>query len=296
LSSNLSKKEDPKDLNLSSDEASQLAQQLKVQLMKGELKKVELEKINLIIAGLGDKRGLIRRTFAESLGNIGKAALPGLFNALKKSENVIVRRAAAKTLKLVGEPTALPHLLEALLNDEDPVVQGSSAGAMAIFGEEAIEHLVAVLKNPFSTAMQCGLATWAMAFIGKNAPNGLKKAAQSNNPVIRIAGIAALEDLILSLNDNEAKMLLLEALEDPISDVRIEATRLIININDINQVEKLLLQKLNDNELLVRKNAALSLMKIKSINSISHLKERIKLESDISMINTLKLAIKLISN
>ena len=83
------------------------------------------------------------------LGRIGQKALPELRYALLNSKDVTVRRAAAKTLKLVGAPEALPDLLKALLRDEDPVVQGSSAGAMAIFGEEAVEYLVEVIENPY---------------------------------------------------------------------------------------------------------------------------------------------------
>ena len=295
LSAHHSKKENAKDLDLCPEEALQLAQELKEQLLKGDLQIVEMEKINLMISGLGDNRGLIRRAFAESLGEIGTAALPSLIKALKGNQNVIVRRAAAKTIKLVGDPSSLPHLLEALLNDKDPVVQGSSAGAMAIFGEEAIDHLITVLKNPYSSPMQCGLATWALEFIGANAPIGLIKAARSQHPAVRTAAIGAFGDLIQENDDTEAKIILLQAIEDPIPEVRIEATRVILNIKDKDQIKQILIKKLDDNELLVRKNAILSLIKLRSKDSIIYLKKRLLIESEESVLKILKLAIKLIS-
>ena len=42
----------------------------------------DYKKIKLIVAGLGDKRGLIRRTFTESLSLVGMPAVPALKEAL----------------------------------------------------------------------------------------------------------------------------------------------------------------------------------------------------------------------
>ena len=121
-------------LSLEEDEASELAEDLKRELNLGVVPASDKKRIQLIIAGLGDSRGLVRRTFIESLGVIGKPALPLLQKALIKHPNVPVRRAAAKALKLVADPIALPDLVEALINDSDPVVQGSSVSAIAMLG------------------------------------------------------------------------------------------------------------------------------------------------------------------
>jgi HEAT repeat protein len=64
-----------------------------------------------------------------------------LCDALKNNPNVLIRRASAKTLNIIGSKVALPNLIEAFRTDDDPVVQGSSAGAMATIGEPAIESL-----------------------------------------------------------------------------------------------------------------------------------------------------------
>ena len=141
--------------------------------------------ITLLIKGLNDENGLVRRRHADALAQIGTAALPELINALLNSKNVIQRRAAAKTLKLVGDPAALPHLIKALTNDSDSVVQFSAAGAIAIFGEAAVNHLIIILENQEYTEMQYGLATWCLEFIGAKAPNAIKRAAKSKNTNVK---------------------------------------------------------------------------------------------------------------
>ena len=93
---------------LSREEASLLAKELKRRLKAGGKPEDDIDEIKKLVAGLGDPRGLVRRTFSEGLGEIGEKALPELNKALTTSQSVTVRRAAAKTLKLIGDPRALP--------------------------------------------------------------------------------------------------------------------------------------------------------------------------------------------
>ncbi len=244
-----------------------------------------------MVAGLGDTRGLLRRTFAESLGAIGIPALPILREALINHSNVTVRRAAAKTLRLVGDPSALPDLLQALINDPDPVVQGSAVGAMAIFGEKAVDLLVQVLTNPQSTTLQAGLASWGLAFIGAEAPEALRKAAKSSHSAVRAAAIAALSEQIQFLGDEAAKRIVVSALKDSSNDVRAEAVTLIGKLEELNWAEPLLIEKLNDSNAEVRKNSALSLMTLKSIRSINSLKQLKSKEKDIEVLKVIDLAL-----
>ncbi len=279
------------EITLSEEEAEVLANELKEKLQAGEMPPADMRLIKLMVAGLGDHRGLLRRTFSESLGKVGQAALPLLTEALINNPSVTVRRAAAKTLKLIGDPSALPDLLKALLNDSDPVVQGSSAGAMAIFGEEAVKLLLEVFISPSSNAMQCGLASWALAFVGAEAPNALKDAAQSSHAAIRAAAIAALGDQIHSLEDKAAQNLLLKALSDPISNVRVEATILIGKLHQRDWAQPHLIQKLSDSNSQVRKSAALSLMELRATKSVENLRERELEEKNADVLKVIKLAI-----
>ena len=252
---------------LNQDEASQLAEELKQQLRRGEIPADDSSSIERMVAGLGDPRGLMRLTFAESLRVVGQAAVPSLCRALADHESVTVRRAAAKTLTLIEDPRALPVLLQALLNDPDPVVQGSAVGAMAAVGEEAIDNFLQVLINPASSAMQLGLASWGLAFVGARAPDALRKAAASDHPEIRCAAIAALGDQIQSLGDQEARGLVENALADVDTDVRAEAATLLGKLHNPDWAAPLLEPLLSDLQSQVRKNAALSLMKLQATDS-----------------------------
>ena len=278
-------------VQLSEEEAEQLAQELKLQLRRGEQPAGDTKAIERMVAGLGDRRGLLRLTFAESLGSVGSAAVPALCTAMCEHENVTVRRAAAKTLTLISDRRALPSLLKALLNDADPVVQGSAVGAMAMIGADAVEGLLEILVDPSNTPMQTGLASWGLSFVGARAPEALKEAARSPHARIRTAAIAALGDQIQNLGDEDARQLLTDALKDEDEDVRAEASTLMGKLNDSQWALPLLLPNLNDGSALVRKNAALSLMKLEDPTAIKALESRCEQESDEGVKPILRLAV-----
>ena len=265
---------------LSEEEAEQLANELKHQLRSGERPSGDVQAIEKMVAGLGDRRGLLRLTFAESLGTVGSAAVPALCKAMLEHENVTVRRAAAKTLTLISDRGALPSLLQALLNDSDPVVQGSAVGAMAVIGADAVEGLLQILVDPSNTPMQTGLASWGLSFVGARAPEALKEAARSPHPRIRTAAIGALGDQIQNLGDEGARQLLTDALNDDDDEVRAEASTMMGKLNDSQWALPLLVPNLNDPSALVRKNAALSLMKLEDPAAIEALEKVHAIESD----------------
>jgi len=282
-------------IQLSGEEAAQLAEGLKQQLRQGEIPAGDSDAIEKMVAGLGDKRGLLRLTFAESLGAVGSAAVPSLCIAMRRHENVTVRRAAAKTLTLINDVKALPDLLEALLEDPDPVVQGSAVGAMACIGAASVDGLLDVLINPKSSQMQIGLASWGLSFVGAKAPEALRKAACSEHAQVRTAAIAALGDQIQQLDDLDARELLQNALKDPEEEVRAEATTLLGKLHDTNWGAPLLLPMLRDQDAQVRKNAALSLMKLRDPQVISKLRTELEHEQDSSVITIFNLAINQLS-
>ncbi len=278
-------------VTLSADEAEQLAEELKQQLRQGQRLAGDTQAIERMVAGLGDKRGLLRLTFAESLGTVGSAAVPALCQAMCGHESVTVRRAAAKTLTLISDKQALPHLLKALLNDNDPVVQGSAVGAMAMIGADAVDGLLNIIVDPNNTPMQTGLASWGLAFVGARAPEALRAAARSPQARIRTAAIGALGDQIQNAGDGDARQLLTNALQDDDEEVRAEATTLMGKLNDSQWALPLLQPNLNDESALVRKNAALSLMKLEDPRAINALSERVMVEPDHTVKPILQLAI-----
>ena len=259
-------------------------------------KKSIQDDIKLLIKGLNDENGLVRRSHAEALAQVGTAALPELINALLNSKNVIQRRAAAKTLKLVGDPAALPHLIKALTNDSDSVVQFSAAGAIAIFGEAAVNHLIIVLENQEYTEMQYGLAAWCLEFIGAKAPNAIKKAAKSKNTNVKSAAISALEEHIRQSQDQEAIQLVESAINDTAENVQIEAIKLVGKLYRIESFIPTLISKLKNNSADIRKTSVLSLMQLNINEAISPLKGLLKIEQDKNVRTIIKLAIKKIDN
>ena len=279
-------------IQLSEDEALDLASHLKEKLQAGLSVDSDPDSIAAMIAGLGDPRGLLRLRFADSLGSVGKAAVPALCEAMEKSDQVTVRRAAAKTLTLIADPASISSLVDAFFSDPDSVVQGSAMGAMAAIGAEAVKAIVSILGDKDSSEMQIGLASWGLAFIGDRAPEALREAACSEKPVVRKAAISALGSQIQSLDDKQARDLLTHALHDSDSEIRAEAVTLLGKLEDSEWAEPLLKPALYDSDSWVRKNSALSLMKLGVTSSIPILKERIDEEDDQIVKNVLILAIR----
>ena len=276
---------------LSQEEALDLANHLKEKLRAGLPIDADPESIATMVAGLGDPRGLLRRQISEGLGSIGKAAVPALCQAMRRSDQVTVRRAAAKTLALIADRNSLPDLLATFLTDTDSVVQGSSMGAMASMGEDSIGAILSIVENPESTEMQIGLANWALTLIGDRAPEVLRGAISSENSKVRKAAISALGSQIQSLNSQQDRDLLQQALHDTCAEIRSEAVILLGNLEDSEWALPLLSPALSDQDSWVRKNTALSLMKLGCSSSIPNLQTQLESESDSVVRKVLQLAV-----
>ena len=263
---------------LTEQEAYELAEELKLKLEEQIIPSSNQESIKKMVAGLGDPRGALRLTFAQSLGSVGTAAIPILCDSLKNNPNVLIRRASAKTLNIIGSKVALPNLIEAFRTDDDPVVQGSSAGAMATIGEPAIESLLEILTDNQCSAFQVGLINLALSFAGSKAPNAFNQAAQSNNPEIRIAALTALAEQVHSGTNDHAKELLIRALNDDASEVRAEAATIAGKTLEPEEIIDELCKLLKDENSQVRINTALALMKTEALSSITNLQEALSLE------------------
>ena len=283
------------DSQLTEEEALQLANELSLKLSDGDKPGSDAESLKKMVAGLGDARGALRLTFAKSLSTVGDEALPILCKALRQHQNVIVRRASAKTLNLIGNKDALPYLLEAFLEDDDPVVLGSSAGAMATIGPDAMDSLLGILKNPDCTPFQVGLINLALSFIGAKAPEALLEAADSDVAEIRVAAISALGDQIQKSDDSRAQIRVFKALDDISPDVRAEAVTLIGKSCDAEDVEHMLRRKLIDENNQVRKNTAMALMKLEAYNSVESIEKAKSTEADESVQAVFNVAINILS-
>ena len=120
------------------------------------------DRLQRMVECMGDSRGMVRLGFADTLGKIGKPAVPFLVEALLDNADPVVRRASAKTLTLIADPETVPPLVNALLNDEDTVVQGSAVGALAQIGETSVPVLLEILTSPEHPESTKGHAAWAL--------------------------------------------------------------------------------------------------------------------------------------
>lgn len=213
-----------------------------------------------LVAGLGDPRGLVRLRFAETLGEIGEPATPFLLEALTNHADVVVRRAAAKTLTIIADPAAVPTLLHSFLNDQDTVVKGSSAGALARTGEAAVPALLDILASTDQPEDIKGHAAWALAFIGSEAADYLYKALNDASLDVRCAVIGALGHVAQEQSDEKSCNLLVAALTDPEPLIRTEAAAALGQVNYPPAVPHLILA-IQDPALDVRKAAINSLGK-----------------------------------
>ncbi|MCC0177739.1 HEAT repeat domain-containing protein [Waterburya agarophytonicola K14] len=279
---------------LSHVETDELLARVNHQISQGTFDKEDQQLILQMVEGLGDTRGMVRLGFAEALGKIGKPAVEPLIDALLHHANVVVRRAAAKTLTLIGDPQAVPHLVYALLNDEDTVVQGSSIGALARTGEASVSSLLEILASSNSSESHKGHAAWALAFIGAKAKDRLYTAYDSDSPEVRAAVVGAISKVAEeNRDDTKAMNLLLESLQDSSANVRSEAAAVLGNLKYKGAIPKLT-DLLNHEVGETRKSAALSLMKICDRVSIEPLKAALDREADEEIKKAIILAISML--
>ena len=281
-------------LLLSHEKADELLAKVNKQLAEGTFDFQDRQLIEQMVECLGDSRGLVRLGYAEALGVVGKPAVDILIDALLHHPNVVVKRAAGKTLTLIEDPVAVPALIQALLEDEDTVVQASAIGALARTGEAAVEPLLEVLASPDSTESNKGHAAWALAFIGSKAKPQLLTAYQSDSPEVRAAVVGAIAKVAEEdRDDTQALELLVKSLNDSESDVRSEAAAVLGNLKYQPAIPTLI-ELLDRPQAQTRKSAALSLMKIGDRQAIASLQNALSKEPDLGVQKAITIAISLL--
>ena len=279
---------------LSHEETDRLLERVKQQLREETFERQNQQLIRQMVECLGDTRGLVRLGYAEALGVVGQPAVDILIEALLHHPNVVVRRAAGKTLTLIEDPAAVPYLIEALVKDEDTVVQASAIGALARTGVPSVDPLLEVLASPNSSESNKGHAAWGLAFIGAPAKEKLYAAYDSTSPEVRAAVVGAIaKQGEENPDDTRALDLLVNALNDKVADVRSEAAAVLGNLK-YQPAIPVLQNLLNHPEAETRKSSALSLMKIGDRDSITRLQTALEQEKNASAQKALALAISLL--
>ncbi|MCC3498798.1 MAG: HEAT repeat domain-containing protein [Microcoleus sp. PH2017_15_JOR_U_A] len=272
-------------------ETDALLQQVTEQIDLDTFDVNDAELLRSLVESLGDTRGMTRLRCAETLAEIGEAATPFLLDALANHVNPVVRRAAGKTLTLIGDPTAVPNLIHALLNDEDTVVKGSSIGALARIGEPSVQALLDILASTDLPESTIGHAAWALAFIGAGAKEYLYRAIASDSPVVRGAVVGAIAKVAQEEPKADLFEILVKSLTDVDVDVRCEAAAALGNLAYKPAIPNLieLLHHSSDGES--RRAAALSLMKVGDRSAIEPLQTALAQESEAAVQGVIKLAI-----
>ncbi len=244
-----------------------------------------------LVECLGDSRGLVRLRCAETLGEIGEPATPFLVEALANHTDVVVRRAAAKTITLIADPAAIPTLVHSLFHDEDTVVKGSSVGALARMGEASVPILLDILASPTHPESTKGHAAWALAFIGAEAKDYLYEAISSDSPEVRGAVVGAIAKVAQEEPKPDLFEILIHSLNDPDGNVRCEAAAALGNLSYQPAIPNLIELLLHHPDWESRKAAALSLMKVGDKASIEPLQQALAQESEAGVQSIIKLAI-----
>jgi bilin biosynthesis protein len=264
---------------LSHDETDALMRSITEQISLDTFDRNNYEVIQQMVECLGDSRGMVRLRFAETLGEIGESATPFLLTALLNHPNPVVRRAAGKTLTLIGDPTAVPSLVHALLNDEDTVVKGSAVGALARTGEASVSALLDIIADPTHPESTKGHAAWALAFIGPEAAPYLENAIKSDSIDVRCAAVGAIAHLAQDKGDERSYQLLIATLSDKEASVRTEAAAALGKLTYPPAVPPLI-HALSDPDGEVRRTAAISLGKLGDRSAIPPLQLALNDESE----------------
>jgi bilin biosynthesis protein len=290
---------------LSAEETDAFLHSVQEQMVAQAFDSGDRQVLQQMVECLGDSRGMVRLSFAETIGKIGTPATPVLLEALRHHPNPVVRRAAAKTLTLIADPTAVPTLVEALLNDDDMVVKGSSVGALARTGEVAVPALLEILADANHPENYKGLVGWALAFIGSEAKDLVYQQMASESPEVRAAVVEVMAQVVQENPENGDRAsdaehnrelkLLLQSLNDPASIVRCEAATALGNLKYTQGIPQIL-ELLQHSDPESRKSAALSLMKIGDLSAIEPLQTALTQESEPSVSQVIKLAITKLEN
>jgi HEAT repeat protein len=103
------------------------------------------EDLAVLVAGLHDKDGLVRRHARRALVEEGEAAVPALINELNAPTDY-TRWEAAKALCEIQAPEAVPALVKRL-DDENFSIRWLAAEALASLGEVSLVPLLQALEQ-----------------------------------------------------------------------------------------------------------------------------------------------------
>jgi bilin biosynthesis protein len=157
-----------------------------------------------LMAILDDEDTVYRRAAVKTLGMVGHDTVPPLVEALLHSENVTVRGSAAKALAQVAinypdQPFPAQGIegLTTALHDPNPVVNIAAVMAMGVIGTPVVEILIEALQTTDNPALAMSIVN-ALSAIGDQrslAAINILLADESTDSYVREAATSALARL-----------------------------------------------------------------------------------------------------
>lgn len=234
------------------------------------------ELLRQMVQCLADSRRRTRVQLADIFGEIGEAATPFLLEGLATAADSTTRVACCNALTNIGDADAVPELIVALRKDADISVKGAAAGALAKIGAPAFEPLKRVLTDGATSESCKGQAAWAIASMSHEVSEQLYASLNDPCATVRVAMVGAIAKLAQSQStqsqpsqsDSAPLSLLIKALKDDSTEVRIEAAANLARLNAAAVYEPLV-DGLKDDDPDVRKAIVLALGKLANPEAIA---------------------------
>jgi HEAT repeat protein len=164
----------------------------------------DVQKINELIAALGDTSIDIRHEAVQALGDLGKPAVPLLITALANSPDNDHRWYAAVALSRIGG-TAIDPLIDAMRVNHGKDFRRYAAAALGNMGESAVESLINAMGS--DDADLRGYLSRALCRIGKPAVEPLTRRLDDADALLRTCamGETGLPAMVQKIQDEEDK-------------------------------------------------------------------------------------------
>lgn len=113
---------------------------------------------------LGEEDVIYRRAAVKTIGLIGFEAIPSLVDSLLSSDNVVIKASAGKALAQIAvnyKDVPFPEVgingLKATINDPNPVVHIVSIMALGVIGTQALDILIEALETTDNIAVSVSI-------------------------------------------------------------------------------------------------------------------------------------------
>jgi HEAT repeat protein len=237
--------------------------------------------IEAMVACIEDNNSEVQKQAMAACANFGRPATEPILNALRHVRNKTVQRAMIRTLGEIGDPRAIPDLIR-FLGSTYYVVRAAAVRALVKYGDKAVPLLIATL--PFNRSDIRSLLRDAIpsgdrpsrirairalgALEDHRAVETLKRAAghadagtadEAERSLFRIGtaawGRCSALICLREIGSRTALVSIVESLEDPSTNVRLEAVRALVKFPGKAALPPLMKRVLREKDAYLRAEA-----------------------------------------